>query len=205
MCSEWQSAIVHAAVQLGGKTVSMLSIHSPDYVFTVLVSIFMKTHNHFWVHCSVINMFTLLYKVRVMEFSGSITRACTLRICTMYVWWTYASSTMSWHSGAEAKSWDQQTHRATNARTHMKVSCDVVMVRVRVRVTARVIISYQYSVLSMPWNPLNKKEFWKYLRKRVISCKMLIFTTFNLSPHQGLQSPWFPACFTDNLTANCQF
>ena len=26
---------------------SMLSIHSPDYVFTVLVSIFMKTHNHF--------------------------------------------------------------------------------------------------------------------------------------------------------------
>jgi len=25
----------------------MLSIHSPDYVFTVLVSIFMKTHNHF--------------------------------------------------------------------------------------------------------------------------------------------------------------
>jgi len=25
----------------------MLSIHSPDYVFTVLVSIFMKTQNHF--------------------------------------------------------------------------------------------------------------------------------------------------------------
>jgi len=27
----------------------MLSIHSPNYVFTVLVCILMKTHNHFWV------------------------------------------------------------------------------------------------------------------------------------------------------------
>ena len=26
---------------------SVLSIHSPDYVVTVLVSTFMKTHNHF--------------------------------------------------------------------------------------------------------------------------------------------------------------
>ena len=29
------------------RRTNMPSIHSPDYVFTVLVSIFMKTHNHF--------------------------------------------------------------------------------------------------------------------------------------------------------------
>jgi len=34
----------------------MHSIHSPDYVFTVLVSIFMKTHNHLRAtsHCYII-------------------------------------------------------------------------------------------------------------------------------------------------------
>jgi len=33
----------------------MLSIHSPDYVFTHLVSIFIsKTHSHFWSATSVL-------------------------------------------------------------------------------------------------------------------------------------------------------
>ena len=52
----------------------MFSIHSPDYVFTVLVSIFMKTHNHFWAPSQcykyVFTAIICLYIVRVMEFSG---------------------------------------------------------------------------------------------------------------------------------------
>jgi len=58
MCSERESAIVRAAWSRKTQgfvtsciacALSMLSIHSFDYVFTVLVSIsiFMKTHNHF--------------------------------------------------------------------------------------------------------------------------------------------------------------
>jgi len=40
----------------------MLSIHSPNYGFTVLLSIFIKTHNHFSErHPSAINMYSLLY------------------------------------------------------------------------------------------------------------------------------------------------
>ena len=35
-------------VQACALSMCMLSIHSPDYVFTVLVSIFHETHNHFW-------------------------------------------------------------------------------------------------------------------------------------------------------------
>jgi len=47
-----------------GYKLSMLSIHSPDYVFTVLVSIFIcKT--------------TI---VRVIEYSASITHACALQM-----------------------------------------------------------------------------------------------------------------------------
>jgi len=42
---------------------SMLSIHSPDYVFTVVVSIFMKTINISECHLSAINMCSLLYIV----------------------------------------------------------------------------------------------------------------------------------------------
>jgi len=42
---------------------------------------------------SAINTFTLLYIVRVMEFSASIT--CTYALRMIH---TYASSTMSWHS-----------------------------------------------------------------------------------------------------------
>ena len=54
---------------------SIINIHSPDYIFTVLVSIFIsKTHNHL----STINVFLLVYVGRVMEFSASITPACTL-------------------------------------------------------------------------------------------------------------------------------
>jgi len=64
MCSERQSAIVRAAWSRKTHTcmyrgdmlqaeciagaLSMHSLYSPDYVFTVLVNIFIsKTHNHF--------------------------------------------------------------------------------------------------------------------------------------------------------------
>jgi len=56
----------------------MHSSHSPDYVFMVLVSIFMKTIIISEGYPSAINKFTLLYIVRVVEFSASITCACTL-------------------------------------------------------------------------------------------------------------------------------
>jgi len=47
-----------------GYKLSMLSIHSPDYVFTVLVSIFIRK--------------TAI--VRVIEYSASITHACALQM-----------------------------------------------------------------------------------------------------------------------------
>ena len=59
---------------------SLLSIHSSDYVFIVLVSIFMKTITFSKGHPSAINMFSLVYIVIVMEFFASITRACALRM-----------------------------------------------------------------------------------------------------------------------------
>ena len=49
----------------------MLTIHSPNYVFTVLLSISMKTIIISEHHPSAINMFSLLSIVRVMEFSAS--------------------------------------------------------------------------------------------------------------------------------------
>ena len=57
----------------------MLSIiHSPEDVFTVLVSIFIsKSHNHFSSDIQ-ISLYWYIYMVRVIEFSASITRACTL-------------------------------------------------------------------------------------------------------------------------------
>jgi len=42
---------------------SMLSIHSPDYVFTVLVSIFIKTHNHFLRAIQVLEMHFQWYNI----------------------------------------------------------------------------------------------------------------------------------------------
>ena len=102
MCSERPSAIVHAAwsrkthiykVWLPAECIacalSMLSIHSPDYVFTVLVSIFMKTHNHFWAPAQRYKyVFIAVYVVRVVvEFSASITCACALQ--TVRTWGTY--------------------------------------------------------------------------------------------------------------------
>jgi len=42
-------------------------------------------------------------------------------------------------------------------------------------------------------------SFCNIQRKGVISRKTLIITLFKLSPHQGLQSPWLPASFTDSL------
>ena len=60
---------------------SMHNIHSPDYAFTVLASISFSER-----HPSAINMFTLVYTVRVMEFSASITRTCALQnIRTTYM------------------------------------------------------------------------------------------------------------------------
>ena len=55
----------------------MLSIHSPDYVFMVLVCIFIVFSEP---HPSAINTFSLLYIVRVMEFSAFITCACALQM-----------------------------------------------------------------------------------------------------------------------------
>ena len=65
-----QNNRVQSHLQLGaGKTslviqaecITMHSIHSPDYVFAVVVSIFIsKTHNHSEHHPSAINTFTLL-------------------------------------------------------------------------------------------------------------------------------------------------
>ena len=50
-----------------GYKLSMLSIYSPDYVFTVLVSIFInKTHNHFWAPSQGTNTFVLVYIVSVL-------------------------------------------------------------------------------------------------------------------------------------------
>ena len=57
-------------------------------------------------------------------------------------------------------------------------------------------------VLSMPWNPSNKKEFWKYLRKGVISYKTLIFTTFQFvttpRPSEPLPTVNFNGPFSHN-------
>jgi len=79
------------------KPLSTLSIHSPDYVFTVLVSIFMKPIIISERHPSAINTFTLLYTVRVMEFSASITLAHRHRECYVPVYHarTYAKQRMN--------------------------------------------------------------------------------------------------------------
>jgi len=66
-------------------------VFSLDYAFTVLVSKCIDKCKHL----SAMNMLTLEFIVRVMEFSASVTPTCTVR--------TYASSTMSTHSGAETK------------------------------------------------------------------------------------------------------
>jgi len=60
---------------------SVLSIHSPDYVFTVLVSIFIgRTHNHF--------LSTLVYIVGV---AANVTNHVRTYLCLQH----YVSSTMS--------------------------------------------------------------------------------------------------------------
>jgi len=56
---------------------------SPDYVVIVLVSIFIIISEH---HPSAINTCSLVYIVRVMEFSASITDSCAFQIIrTTYV------------------------------------------------------------------------------------------------------------------------
>jgi len=110
MCSEWRSAIVRAG---WSRKTHMYRVwfHSPDYVFTVLVSIFMKTHNHFWAppQCYK-DMFTAIYSKSdgVLCFHYSHMRIAN----DMYQYVprtyerTYASSTMSRPSGAETKMGD---------------------------------------------------------------------------------------------------
>jgi len=44
-----KSNLVWLQAECSAGALSMLSVQSPDYVLTVLVSIFIsKTHNHFW-------------------------------------------------------------------------------------------------------------------------------------------------------------
>jgi len=79
----------------------MHSIHSPDYVFTVLVSIFIsKIHNH----PSSINIYTLLYRVRVMEFSASITCA--------YALWKLRTTCVHMHVRTMNRMYDKPTSPA---------------------------------------------------------------------------------------------
>ena len=91
----------------------MHSIHSPDYVFTVLVSIFIrKTHNHFL--SAILVVYNGIYSKSdgVLCFRCSRTRIenDTYHVCThvhmyvrVHVRRTYASSTVSLHSGAETE------------------------------------------------------------------------------------------------------
>jgi len=78
-------------VQACALSMCMLSIHSPDYVFTVLVSIFIKPIIISEGHLSAINTCSLLcIIVRVMEFSTCITHTCALQtIRTTYDVRTY--------------------------------------------------------------------------------------------------------------------
>ena len=97
----------------GAGALSMHSIHSPDYVFTVLVSIFIsKTHNHFL--STILVVYTGIYSKSdgVLCFRCSRTRIendmyhvhtnMRMYVCA-YVRRTYTSSTVSRHSGAEAE------------------------------------------------------------------------------------------------------
>ena len=64
--------------------------------------------------------FVLVYRVRVIELSASITCACALRkICTTYEC-TYTSSTLSQHSSCKTK-----TSWVIQARNSQSVSCSV--------------------------------------------------------------------------------
>ena len=111
-CAQNDSAIVRAVwsrkthiyrvwlpAECIARALSMLSIHSPDYVFMVLVSIFMKAIIISDCHPSAINTFSLVYIVTVTEFSASTTCTCALQTIRTTYERTYASSTMSWHSG----------------------------------------------------------------------------------------------------------
>ena len=98
----------------------MLSIHSPDYVFTVLVSIFMKTHNHFWAPSQRYKyVFTAIYSKSdgVLCFHYSRMRIANDTYHVRTYERTYASSTVSRHSGAETKvghawmQWDSWSYR----------------------------------------------------------------------------------------------
>jgi len=79
----------------------MLSIHSPDYVFTVLISIFIKIHNHFWAPSQCYKyVFTAIYSKSVLPLLAHA--HCEWYVPRTYER-TYASSTMSRHSGAKTK------------------------------------------------------------------------------------------------------
>ena len=72
-----------------------------------------------------IYIYIYIYIVRLMEFSTSIIRACTLRTIrtTTYIRMyehTYTSSTMSRHSGAKAKNHDNVQNPNTKQSTALK-------------------------------------------------------------------------------------
>ena len=99
--------------ECGAGALSMRSIHSPDYVFTVLVSIFIiKTHNHFL--SAILVVYTGIYsksdgvlcfrcsRTRIENDTYHVRTHVRTYVC-VYVRRTYASSTVSQHSGAEAE------------------------------------------------------------------------------------------------------
>ena len=173
---------------------SMLSIHSPDYVFTVLVSIFMKTHNHFLSAMQCYKyVYTAIYSKSdgVLHFHYSHMHVRTPpALCLGTECWTRPKNPQNSRGFiGEVQQCESIWHRYApedrNVHNECKPGPEILKIK---RDVIGEIQQYEW-----PKNPQNSKEFYRWCAacnvRSESSTDMLWSTIGALSLHQKSPSP----------------